>query len=156
MFCFLIVFYTFKKLFCRYSIQFCKSDQIRCVRIACSVFPFGNGLPAYTISLCPTAPPTACANIQEVFFYPSHFFAFIRISVSCGICSSGSVFAKYFCPSNHRPVSPISSASSKTSPNGDLYLHVYTIAFEQFFSSFFLAHTMLHQTLQILQALVSA
>ena len=45
----------------------------------------------------------------------------MRISVSCWIWSLGSVFAKYFCPSNHRPVSPISSAASKISPISDLY-----------------------------------
>ena len=61
----------------------------------------------------------------------THFFASVRISVSCGICLSGSVFPKYFCPSNHRPVIPTSSAASKICPNGDLYLYVYIIFIPQ-------------------------
>ena len=56
-----------------------------------------------------------------------HFFVSVRISVSCEMCSSGSVFAKDFDPSNLRPVSQISSAAKRISPSGDLYLHVYTI-----------------------------
>ena len=35
-----------------------------------------------------------------------------------------SVWAKYFCPSNHSPVSPISSAASKMPPRGDWYVPV--------------------------------
>ena len=41
--------------------------------------------------------------------------------------SLGSVLAKYFCPSNHNPISPTSSAASKISPSFDRYVQVYTI-----------------------------
>ena len=72
---------------------------------------------------------------SPVKYTSSHFLASVRIAVSCEICSFGNVFAKYFCPSNHRPVSPIASAASRISPNGDLYLHVYTIFIPQNFLS---------------------
>ena len=39
------------------------------------------------------------------------------------------------CHTSHRPVSPIASAASRISPNGDLYLHVYTIFIPQNFLS---------------------
>ena len=57
----------------------------------------------------------------------SHSFASDKTGVSREMCSSGSVLAKYFCPVNHKPVSPISSAASKISPNSDLYVQVYII-----------------------------
>lgn len=61
----------------------------------------------------------------EVFgSFPAKYRSSQRLpSLSAGVSfvctSAGRVAAKYFCPSNQRPVSPTSSAARRMSPSGE-------------------------------------
>ena len=62
-------------------------------------------------------------NIQ-----PSLCLVSLKTGKSFSLCSLSKYSAKYFCPMNHKPVNPVSSAAINISPRGDEYLFVYCIA----------------------------
>ena len=55
-------------------------------------------------------------------------FVSLKTGKSFSLCSLSKYSAKYFCPMNHKPVNPVSSAAINISPRGDEYLFVYCIA----------------------------